>query len=86
MPEYTCLLHSEGIQLPVGNTCHTKTIDEAMDCCDKKIKDMIAKSQQIYPNMSITPWTQNSNTIPDAFLEVKPTTCETRVRAYDYNM
>lgn len=86
MPEYTCLFHSEGIQLPLGNACQTETIDEAVECCGKKIKNMISKSQKIYPNMSITPWSQNSNTIPDAYLEVRPTSCETRVRAYDYNM
>ena len=84
MPEYTCLLHTKGMQLPIGGTCKVGTLNDAMNCCDQKMKDMIAKSQQIHDDIFVTPWNQDSTTLPDAYLEVRPTQCETMVRAYDY--
>jgi hypothetical protein len=80
-------MYTEGAQFPIGDTCKSDSIEEAMDCCEKSIKKKLDKMAYFWKGFEFKSWSNTgATTIPDAFIHVQPTSCKTMVRAYDYKL
>lgn len=75
---YQCLLLTEGVEMPLKDLC-TENLKE---CCEKQVQEYLQSVQQ--NKMKMKEWSQNSSSIPDAYLKIVPANIETKVYAYDF--